>query len=167
MDNQPLINVLYVDDELNNLETFKANFRKECNIFLANSGAEGLCVLEHHKIHIIITDERMPEMTGADFLKIARVQNFKSIRIVISAFNDIEVFKDLINQASIYKYLSKPFIVEEIRQVINDAYQIYLERENTFKTIEKLQDNNDQIAKLFYEKQTLEKLITYNFDRLN
>ena len=167
MDNQPLINVLYVDDELNNLATFKANFRKECNIFLANSGTEGLSILEANKIHIIITDERMPEMTGGDFLKIARGQNAKPLRIVISAFNDVEVFKNLINHASIFKYLSKPFMVEEIRQVIKDAYKIYLDRENTFLTIEKLQNNNDQIAKLFYEKQTLEKLITYNFDRLN
>jgi len=62
-------NILYVDDEDINLRQFKSVFRRDFNIFIANSGEEGLKILDEKNFDLIITDQRMPKMTGVEFLK--------------------------------------------------------------------------------------------------
>jgi response regulator RpfG family c-di-GMP phosphodiesterase len=63
------ISILYVDDEENNLFSFKATFRLKYKVFTAISGADAIDIVKNNQIHIIITDQRMPEMTGVEFLK--------------------------------------------------------------------------------------------------
>ncbi|MBT4703936.1 MAG: response regulator, partial [Flavobacteriales bacterium] len=63
------VNVLYVDDEQTNLFSFKASFRKDFNVFTAETGAEGLEILQNEVIHIAISDQRMPEMSGIEFFQ--------------------------------------------------------------------------------------------------
>jgi len=65
----PKLNILYVDDEEQNLVSFRAAFRRYHTIFTANSGEQGLHILRQHPLHLIITDQRMPEMTGIQFLE--------------------------------------------------------------------------------------------------
>ena len=62
-----MVNVLYVDDERHNLTAFKATFRRDFNVFIADSGEEGIRILQQNIIHVILSDQRMPKMTGIEF----------------------------------------------------------------------------------------------------
>ena len=70
--NEEKLKVLYVDDEVHNLTSFKATYRRDFDIYFAESAKEGLKVLEENEIHIVLSDQRMPVMTGVEFLKILK-----------------------------------------------------------------------------------------------
>ena len=78
-------NVLYVDDEENNLNSFRAALRRNYNIFTAQSGEEGMEVISKYDIHVVVTDQRMPNMTGVQFLQHIPVDQ-DNIRIIITGF---------------------------------------------------------------------------------
>ena len=92
------IHLLYVDDEEENLISFKAAFRRNYDVSTAISGAEGLEVLKQKAIHVIIADQRMPKVTGVEFFDIVRVLHPDPIRILITAYTDVEAIIDSINK---------------------------------------------------------------------
>jgi DNA-binding NtrC family response regulator len=90
--------ILYVDDELQNLIVFKEAFRKEYQVFTATSGEEGLNILRVEKdIPLIITDQRMPQMTGIQLLEKTIPEFPDMIRMILTGFTDIEALIDAIN----------------------------------------------------------------------
>ena len=104
-------NILYVDDEENNLTSFKATFRKYYNVYTAQSGREGMNILREHDIKVVITDQRMPEMTGVQFLE-AIIHEFPfTIRMILTGFSDIESIIKAINTGRVYRYITKPWIL--------------------------------------------------------
>ena len=119
-------NVLYVDDEQSSLNALKNLYRRKFNIITANSGKEGLKILESMPVQVIITDQRMPEMTGIEFLK--KVKNkWPGIKsILFTAFDEKEVIKKAINEAGIFWYLNKPFEPDQLEQIITNASDAYI-----------------------------------------
>src|SRR5690606_41693981 len=109
------INVLYIDDEVHNLNAFRAGFRRLFNIFLAESAAEGRKILETEDIHVILTDQRMPVMTGIEFLESILEAFPDPIRILMTVFADINADIDAINKGKVNKYIQKPYNEEELR----------------------------------------------------
>jgi len=139
------INVLYVDDEVHNLNSFKAGFRRLFNIFTAESAAEGRKVLETEDIHVIITDQRMPVMTGIEFLE-SIIPHFPDpIRILLTGYADINAVIDAINKGQIYKYIQKPWMDEDLRINIEKAYEIYALRKENRELTEQLLLANKQL----------------------
>ena len=125
------INVLYVDDEVHNLNAFKASFRRLFNIFIAESAIEGRKVLENEDIHIIITDQRMPVTTGIEFLESIIPDFPEPIRILLTGYADINAVIDAINRGQVYKYIQKPWMEDDLRINIEKAFEIYsLRKEN-------------------------------------
>ena len=118
-------NVLYVDDDQSSLNAFENLYRRKFNIITASSGQQGLEILKAQPVHVIITDQRMPEMTGVEFL--IKVKNkWPDIKcILFTAFDDKEVIKKAINDAGIYWYLNKPFEPEQFGQIITNASNAY------------------------------------------
>ena len=96
--------ILYVDDEVNNLNAFKAAFRRDYRILLANSGAEALEILQDKPVHIVIADQRMPEMTGSEFLEKVRREFPKPIRMILTGFSDISAVIRAINEGGVFRY---------------------------------------------------------------
>ncbi|WP_439475313.1 response regulator [Algoriphagus formosus] len=125
------IRILYVDDEENNLQAFRATFRRDYKIFIAISGEEGRKILEQEDIEIIITDQRMPEETGVEFLE-SIIPNYPSpIRVLLTGYTDIQAVIDAINKGQVYHYLTKPWEEDYLRTVIKNAYEVFsLRREN-------------------------------------
>jgi len=103
------IGVLYIDDEVNNLNSFKAAFRRDFEIFTASSAKEGRKILDSQEIGVIITDQRMPGMTGIEFLESILPVYPDTIRILLTGFSDINAVMDAINRGQVYKYLVKPW----------------------------------------------------------
>jgi DNA-binding NtrC family response regulator len=125
------IGVLYVDDEINNLNSFKAAFRRDFNIYTAQSAKEGRKVLESEEIGVIITDQRMPVETGIEFLESILPIYPDTIRILLTGFSDINAVMGAINRGQVYKYLVKPWQDDELKMYIQNALELYnLRKEN-------------------------------------
>jgi len=134
--------ILYVDDEDSNLRLFKNIFRRDYDVLTALSGNEGLHILRENQVDLIITDQRMPEMTGVEFLVKVIEINPHPKRILLTAYADLDSIKDAINQGKIYRYIQKPWDINELTSIINQAIEAYhLEQENTRLTAELLKIN--------------------------
>src|SRR5690606_39550583 len=108
------ISVLYVDDEPNNLVSFKATFRLKYDVHTAISGAEAIRLIKKMPIEIIITDQRMPEMTGVEFLEKVIDINAEPMRILLTGYTDMGAVIDAVNKGKIFHYLTKPWNESEL-----------------------------------------------------
>ena len=133
------IGVLYIDDETNNLNSFKAAFRRDFNIYTASSAREGRKILDAYEIGVIITDQRMPGMTGIEFLESIIPVYPDTIRILLTGFSDINAVMDAINRGQVYKYLVKPWQNDELKMYIENALEIYNLRKENKELARKLQ----------------------------
>ncbi|MBA2369369.1 MAG: response regulator [Candidatus Protochlamydia sp.] len=123
--------ILYVDDEPNNLVSFTAAFRRFYTIHTATSAKEGIEILRREPVHLIITDQRMPEMTGVQFLEAIIPDYPDSIRMILTGFSDVEAIIKAINTGRVLRYITKPWEEAELKQIIDGAIMIYdLEKKN-------------------------------------
>jgi response regulator RpfG family c-di-GMP phosphodiesterase len=146
------INVLYVDDEENNLLAFKATFRMQYNVFIALSAEQAMQILETKPIEIIITDQRMPQMTGVEFLEKVIEKYIDPMRILLTGYADMTAVVDAVNKGKIFHYLSKPWNVEEIETTIARAYKEYKSNQEIKEMNEKLGISNEQLEFLLRQK---------------
>jgi response regulator RpfG family c-di-GMP phosphodiesterase len=142
------INVLYVDDEVHNLNAFKASFRRLFNVFIAESAVEGRIILESQDINIIITDQRMPVTTGIEFLESIIPDFPEPIRILLTGYADINAVIDAINRGQVYKYIQKPWMDDDLRINIEKAFEIYSLRKENRELTERLLIANQQLELL-------------------
>ncbi len=145
--------ILYVDDELHNLTTFKETFRKEYEVFTALSGDEGLNILRKEKdIALIITDQRMPHMTGVQFLEKTIPEFPDTIRMILTGFTDIEALIDAINTGRVYRYITKPWDENELRITLKRALEAYELSQQNKKLIEDLIRINKELDQKVEER---------------
>jgi two-component system sensor histidine kinase/response regulator len=144
------IKVLYIDDEVNNLNAFKATFRQFYQISIAQSAKEGLAILKENEVHVIIADQRMPEITGVDFFA-SIVKEFPDpIRILLTGYADIEAVIDAINKGQIYRYIKKPWDDFELKMNIENAFEIYHTRRELKLKNEALTKANNELNRFVY-----------------
>lgn len=142
---QKEIHVLYVDDEEANLIAFRANFRKQFTVYTASSAAEAKQVLAENPVSVLITDQRMPEITGSQLLAEAAKTYPNQMRILLSAYSDIEALTHAVNEGYIFKFLKKPWNDAEIIEAVEEAYRLYKWR---MDLIEKEQKFNAWVEKV-------------------
>ena len=146
--------VLSVDDEENVLKSIKRTLRKvDAEIITASSGQAGLEILQAREVDVILSDMRMPEMTGPEFLKVAAEQQPHTRRIVLTGYADMDAAKSAINEGGVSLYLNKPWDDDELRHVVTEAIKIStLQRENSYlndlaqKQNQELQRLNEELA---------------------
>ncbi|WP_426303987.1 EAL domain-containing protein [Acidovorax facilis] len=118
--------ILIVDDEPSILASMRRLLRRDgYEILAANSAKEGFLILAQQEVQVIISDQRMPEMSGTEFLSRARELYPETIRIVLSGYTDLESISDAINRGSIYKFLTKPWDDELLRENVREAFRHY------------------------------------------
>jgi response regulator RpfG family c-di-GMP phosphodiesterase len=147
------INVLYIDDEPNNIVSFKAAFRRVFNVYSAESAEEGAKVLEQEEIHVILSDQRMPKTTGIEFFQSIIETHPDPIRILITGYTDINAVIDAINLGQVYKYLTKPWIEEEVKTSIRNSFEVYDLRVKNKELTKKLLEANEKLE--FLARQNL------------
>lgn len=147
------INVLYVDDEINNLNSFKATFRRDFNITTAESADDALKVLEIETIHVILSDQRMPKMTGIEFFESIQLIYPNPIRILMTGYTDINAVIDAINRGQVYKYLTKPWVEDDVKIYVEKAFEVYRLRKENIDLTNKLMDVNKKLE--FLARQSL------------
>jgi signal transduction histidine kinase len=122
--------VLYVDDEPDNLRIFDLTFGREFTVYTAPSGEAGLDVLNRLPVALVLSDHRMPGMTGTEFLAHVADIDPKTVRIMVTAYGDAETLEDAINTGSIYRYIPKPWTPEDVRATLRRGIEVYaLDRE--------------------------------------
>lgn len=150
------IKILYVDDEQNNLIGFKATFRVEYQVFTAISADDGVKVLEEHPdIQIIISDMRMPGKSGVDFFEEIHEVYPNAVRMILTAFSDIQSVIEAINRGRIYRYINKPWTETEIRAAINEGHKYY-------HTSLLLQTKNAELQKAYEELNKFAYSVTHD-----
>lgn len=148
--------VLYVDDEPSNLRAFKATFKWDFHIFLAETGYEGLEILRENQVQVVIADQRMPEMTGFEFFKKLVAEFPEPTRIILTGYSDMGVLIKAINECGIYQYLTKPWNENELKYVLERACEIYQLRKDNKKLIHDLKVANDKLTEEnFYLKEEI------------
>jgi WD40 repeat protein/response regulator RpfG family c-di-GMP phosphodiesterase len=120
------LKLLVVDDEPENLDLLYRIFRRDFKVFQSESGPHALELLEREgEMAVIITDQRMPMMSGAEFLSHTKKRFPDTIRIILTGFTDIEDLVEAINCANVFKYVTKPWNPEELKMVIQESCEIY------------------------------------------
>lgn len=113
--------ILLVDDEPEILFSLRGLLRREFDLHTAESGLEALDVLNRQPVHVIMTDQRMPQMTGVELLTRARGDCPEAIRIIFTGYADIKAVIDAVNRGQIYRYLTKPWDPDELVAVLHQA----------------------------------------------
>jgi two-component system, sensor histidine kinase and response regulator len=144
------ISLLYVDDEEDNLLSFKAAFRRKYEVFTAISAAEGLRILNENSISVIIADQRMPKSTGVEFFDIVRIAHPDPIRMLITGYADLDAVIDAINKGQIFRYIKKPWNDLEVEMAIKNAYEVYSTRKQLKNNVQELERTNDELNKFVY-----------------
>lgn len=116
-------NILYIDDEESNLRIFRNTFRREFNIFLANSTDEGINTLLNNKIDVLITDQRMPGKTGIELLKEIheRFPEIPQHRLMVSGYAAPNDINDAYESYGLFRFISKPWDSDNLKQIIIDV----------------------------------------------
>jgi FixJ family two-component response regulator len=150
-------NIMLIDDEENILKSLQRLFLgEEYGVYAFTTGNEALEALEEREYSLILSDYRMPELNGIDFLKLAKVKAPEAIRIILTGFADVDVAISAINEGEIYKFVEKPWDNNIIRVHIKRAlehYELLKERKELLEMIKK------QNADLKEWNETLEKRV--------
>lgn len=119
--------VLYVDDEPINLRVFEANFRNKFRVLTCQSGSEALAILSTraHEIGVLISDQRMPNMTGIELLERAREIAPDIQRMVITAYADMQAVMDAVNRGQVIRYFVKPWVKEELQSALESSLRVF------------------------------------------
>ncbi len=126
-----LPSVLVVDDEIRSQEALRRTLEEDFEVHTASSAAEARAVMERETVHIVLTDQRMPEVSGVEFLKQVRELWPETVRIIISGYTDSEDIIAGINEAGIYQYLLKPWHPDQLLLTLKRAAELQrLEQEN-------------------------------------
>jgi response regulator RpfG family c-di-GMP phosphodiesterase len=140
--------ILLVDDEPEILLSLKGLLRRQFTLHTAQSGKEALEILQQHKIHVIMTDQRMPEMTGAELLNQAQTKSADSIRMIFTGYADIKAVIDAVNNGRLYRYITKPWDPDELVETLQEAADEYARRQRRRDLLSDLAEYFDDVVKL-------------------
>ena len=115
--------VLVVDDEPEVLAAMHRQLRREFEVFTAEDADRGYAILRAHPIQVIVSDQRMPRITGAEFLARAKDEFPDAVRLLLTGYADLHAVIQAINVGQIFRYITKPWDPVEIRTVVREAYQ--------------------------------------------
>ncbi|MDP9729431.1 adenylate/guanylate cyclase domain-containing protein [Alicyclobacillus tolerans] len=156
------ISILYLDDEEHNLISFRAAFRKHFQIYTTTSAREAVDLLRTHQIPIVITDQRMPEMMGVQFLEAIIPEFPDTIRMILTGFSDVEAIIKAINTGRVYRYITKPWVESELLMTLQGAAEMVRLQHQNKRLIEELQQrvqDQERVMKLF-QKYVPEHVVT-------
>ena len=158
---------LVVDDDRDVLDALRRLFRKDYELFLASDADEGFRILEEHDVQVVMSDQRMPEMSGVEFLTNVRTRFPKAVRILFTGYGDANAVIEAINEGHVYRYIAKPFEPAELKAVVaqaTDYYDIRAERERLLEELAErnveLRNGNRELALAYDELKTLDRLKT-------
>jgi len=147
--------ILYLDDDEGNLSVFQAAFLRHFDVHTVSTPEEAMEVLRSRPVQVLLTDQRMPIMTGIEFLKQVIPLYPDIIRIIVTAYSDLEVVVRAINECNIFRYITKPWNTEDLRQTLENAAETHRLREENGRLMLDLQQTNAQLEETVQELRTV------------
>lgn len=153
---QGKIKVLYIDDEVNNLHSFKAAFRHDYHVITAGTTDDAVAQLEAvDDIAVIISDQRMPNKSGVEFFEEIRDRFSSPVRMLITGYTDVEAVIEAINRGQIFRYIKKPWSEIDIKSAIEEGYNYYV-------TTSMLAEKNHELQKAYNELDKFAYSVTHD-----
>lgn len=145
-------NLLIVDDEIEIQYALRRQFRRICNVYTATSAEEGMKILADVPIHAIISDQRMPQITGSEFLANAKIEHPDAVRMLLTGYADIQAVIQAINDGRIFRYITKPWDAGELETIVREAFDRYdIIMENRW-LVEKLRRYNEELEQMVADR---------------
>lgn len=148
--------ILLVDDEPEILYSLQGLLRREFELYTAENGKQALEILQQHPIHVIMSDQRMPEMTGVQLMHRVKTEHPDAIRIVFTGYADIRAVIDAINNVGLYRYITKPWDPDELIEVLHQAaarYDDIVERQRLLVDVREYVRQAQQLARGWVERE--------------
>jgi DNA-binding NtrC family response regulator len=123
-------NILLVDDEERVLRSLEMLFRHRFKVYTTTDGNEAVDICRRDRIHVVVSDQRMPMITGVEVLRRVREVSPNTMRLLLTGYSDLQAIVDSVNEGEIFRYLSKPWSAKEITNIVNQAADIALSLEN-------------------------------------
>lgn len=142
--------ILYLDDEENNLIAFKALFRRDYEIFTTTSPQEAVQYLNENEVQLILSDQKMPDISGVEFFELTRTDFPDAIRVLVTGYADIEAVIDAINKGGVYRYVTKPWNENDLRICIENAFEKYYTKKEIDTKSQELAQANSDLEKFIY-----------------
>ena len=150
--------VLLVDDEESILNSLKRLLRKEgYQLLTASSGAEGLKVLEGKDVHLVMSDQRMPQMSGTEFFATVKERYPDALRIILTGYTDVDSITESVNRGHVYKFFLKPWNDQSLKLEIKNALEQYDLIQANKGLHEKVMKQNEELSKMNENLETLVK----------
>lgn len=143
--------ILIVDDEAANLRALQRLFRKDYDVLTAQSGAEALTLLQQHDVALLITDQRMPAMTGIELLQKTVTLRPHMVRILLTGYTDVGTLIEAINCGHVYRYVTKPWNNDDLCLTVGRALEHFAANKNRHSlemTNDRLRNRLSEIAEL-------------------
>ncbi len=157
--------ILLVDDEPGILESLELTLGSDYRVFKAESGEEGLEILNAEEIALIIVDQVMPSMTGVEFLEKAIERNPRAIRMLLTGYSDLGSLARAINEGRIYSYVTKPWEPDDVRLNVKRALETYELATENIQLAAALSEANERLrAENVYLRREVER--RYAFDQI-
>ena len=138
--------ILVVDDEPDVIKSIQDLLRFDYRVLGATRASDGLRLLREQPVHVVLTDQRMPEMTGVEFLRRLREEHPDTVRLLVTGYADIRAVIDAINEGNVYRYITKPWEPEELQAVVREAverFELLAERK---RLVEELKAKNEELG---------------------
>lgn len=132
-------NILYLDDEQVNLDVFKSCFSESYDVYTTSNYNDALDLIENEEIEVVLSDQRMPEITGIEFIQKVKAVNSHIVCILLTAYPNNDVLMSSINEARIFRFMTKPWKEFEMEQTLMNAIELYNSRVEKRKLIHDLQ----------------------------
>ncbi len=149
--------ILIVDDERDNLEALQRLVRNQYEVTTTTSPFDAVKLIQKNTYHVIISDQRMPEMSGVELLEKAKSVSPASIRILLTGYTDVDSIIGAINRGNIYRYIAKPWDPEDLRLTLRQADEAYLLRKELETKNKALSESNQELNKALQELKLLDQ----------
>lgn len=150
------INIVYIDDEKENLVGFELAYQKYYSIFTTQHIDEAVQIINTKKIQIVISDQRMPEKLGTQFCEELNQSHPNIVKIILTAYSDTQAAIDAINKGQVYHFMNKPYDIEYFKNVIDKAAETYDLRARNKKLLKELQITNTELESALIDSQNNE-----------
>ncbi len=137
--------LLVIDDEPDLVRSVQDLLRRDYKVLGATRASEGLELIDRERVHIVMSDQCMPDMTGVELLCRVKQTHPDAVRLLFTAYSDLDAVIDAINEGNVYRYISKPWAVEELKATLKQAYEHYQLQEERRLLLIQVQEKNAQL----------------------